>query len=421
MKGASSVLYGSDAIGGVVNLVTRRSRPGQTSATRGRVGLRWGSAGDHRQVWGAVSTSGTRFALDADGSYRDATAYDAPAGSFGQVSLDDPTRVWDTGVRDYTMRIRGDVAVGDDGTLFGSYRRYDAEDAGFGLVEPGDLGEDGLAVRIRMPRQAVGRLVMGYETAALARGVADRLSVTAYRQANDRDFHTNVSGPLGPPGARLESHTENRSESRTLGVRAEARKLLGQRNLLTYGFDLIRDEVTNADSTSRTVTGLGPPSSTGNALPTLPRVTIRSFGAFLQDEMSVGRRVDLVLGARYQDVHSRSLDTPNWTEPLVDETERTGVGTANLLIRPHDEVDPGGLRRTRLPNAQRDRAVSSRGSPRRAVASGAGTPTSGPRPASTWTWERGSGETVSAGSCSSSRTTSTTGSGRSRRERRSTG
>ena len=90
MKGAGSALYGSDALGGVINIITARSAQGLSNSTS----LRGGSFGDFRasdtlgyrdQAWGASLTGG----------YRQYDGFDLSASN--PQTIGQPKSVWRTG------------------------------------------------------------------------------------------------------------------------------------------------------------------------------------------------------------------------------------------------------------------------------------------------------------------------------------
>lgn len=88
LKGPATLLYGSGAIGGVVNVVDGRipdklpDRP-----LSGRMELRGNDASNERTGMARIDLGAGNFALHADGSYRDTNDYDGPDGKIANSFL----------------------------------------------------------------------------------------------------------------------------------------------------------------------------------------------------------------------------------------------------------------------------------------------------------------------------------------------
>lgn len=332
VRGPSSVLYGTDAIGGVLNMVTGRAPAGKTgTAVQGRVGYRYSGVGDLQEGSGSVTGNLGAFGFSLGAQYRDAGSYTAPSGTFGNIRLANTTRVEDSGVQDENYR--AEIGYGRSGTdrVYLRYTRYLASDAGFGFVDPRAFGDSaGGRIRLFFPNQDVERISVGYQNYSPGVSFADRVDLTLYTMLNQRDFSQDIVVPLGPT-ARLTSGGNNFTNTRTNGFRLEAAKGVG-RHVLTYGADFFRDATDSRDSSVTTVTGFGPPSSSVNTLPTVPRATYRSVGFFVQDEWRLMPRVDLVLGGRYQRVTAKTLPTEGLSDPLANSSDNALVGAANLGV-----------------------------------------------------------------------------------------
>jgi outer membrane receptor protein involved in Fe transport len=337
VRGPASVLYGTDAIGGVVNLISDGVPPRGFDGVGGSLGYRFGSADAQQRPSGEVHMRSGRFAARARVAWRDTDPYDAPAGRFGDVTLDDDTRVHDTGVRDQTQSFTAGWDLTNRQRLSAKFERYAARDAGFGYVDDAALGGDGTRIRILYPEQDVHRFSVGYAASGLGAALADRVETRAYFFDNDRIFDQDIFVPLGPPGASVAVQTHNVTDLRTTGLRAEATKLLG-RVLLTYGIDAFRERSENTDSSATTVSGFGPPQTSTETRPNVPNATFRSAGIFAQGDVSLGERLTMILGARYQDVRAASRPTEGH-DSTISSTDRTVVGAANVLVNVADGVN----------------------------------------------------------------------------------
>ena len=354
VRGPSSVLYGSDAIGGVINLITRAPRPTGRNTVSGQAGYRYTGAGEQHRTDGAVTATYGRFAFTASGAVRQAQNYRAPAGSFGGVRLADDVELQDSGVRDQTLNLYAGWRGTNGHGLWLRQEAYQAEDAGFGFVEPRVLGDTSSRIQIRYPWQAVNKTTAGYNSGALGWALADKLDVTAYTQRNARDFSTfvDVYVPMGPGRTGvINSRSFNYTDVQTVGFRAEATKVLS-RVAFTYGADLFRDNTTNSDSSWTRMAGFGPPSTTSRTTAQLPNATMRNLGVFLQGDWRLADRLSVITGARFHDVHAETRATRGITAPLLASNNSTTVYAFNAIYRLTDQLNVVGTfgRGFRAPN-----------------------------------------------------------------------
>ena len=335
VRGPASVLYGTDAIGGAVNIITSAPPAGGGSALQGTLRYRYGSADAQVRPSGNLYGRTGRFRFGLSAAYRETGSYDAPAGRFGDLRLDRDTRVHDTGVNDVSYGVKLGYSLGDFHDLLVEAERYEADDAGFGYVAAGDYGRpDDPFIQILYPHQRVNRVTARYLARAIALPFADRLSVTAYGQDNERDLALNIFIPFGqgaPAGAGVAVNSDNFTDLGTVGFRVEAAKIIGN-HTFTYGVDAFRDRSRNRDVNTTTVVGFGPPQTQTDSTPQVPNATFRSAGLFLQGELALAPRTFLTLGARYQDIKASTDETERLADPLIESSDRTLVGTANLLI-----------------------------------------------------------------------------------------
>ncbi|MDT8436561.1 MAG: TonB-dependent receptor [Gemmatimonadota bacterium] len=338
VRGPASVLYGSDAIGGVINLIRERAPAyGAGDALKGRLNFSYRDAGE--QVWpnGEVRGRSGRVGYAVSASFRDTKEYEAPSGSFGDITLEDDVKVRDTGVEDQNYGGYLDYALSHDQKVWGSFDFYRAEDAGFGFVSNEDLGQTGAPdIVIRYPDQTVLRATAGYRGANLGLPFADRIDVSGSWMDNERDLTFDVFVPFDPTGATgVTVEQNNFTELRSFGGRAELSKHLG-RHLLTYGFEYFRDDSENTDFT-RTTTAFAPPpvppAVSEDSTPTVPNATYDRRGAFAQIDLRLHDRLGLIVGGRYQNDEASPEATPNLEGPVPAEaTYDEFVGAANVLV-----------------------------------------------------------------------------------------
>jgi hemoglobin/transferrin/lactoferrin receptor protein len=340
VRGPASVLYGSDAIGGVVNLVTRV--PDAEEGLSGSVRYRYSTHDTQNKVEAGLSGRYGGLGVLASGTFREADAYEAPAGTFGEIRLDEEVRVNETGVEDESLYLHADYGSRESRRVFAKFERYRADDAGFGFVDPSSFAPELPLVQILYPFQTFAKYTMGYSDSSLGTAFLDRLDATAYIQDNERRLDLNVEIPLGPeapPGAQVDVHSENFTDIETFGMRVEGQKRPYARHLFTFGLDFFRDDSENTDFSRTTVLGFGPPMVEESDRPQVPNSTLRNLGLFLQDQLDLSPRATVILGVRYHDVRAETEPTPGFTGDALEDTDRTVVAAANGVLELTDRVN----------------------------------------------------------------------------------
>ncbi len=331
VRGPASVLYGSEAIGGVINMISSfpEFRLDKTHFS-GNLGYRYSSADSQNK--GFVNFKGNirNFSFMLSGSYREASDYTAPAGDFGNISLSDDTPVIDTGVKDYNLNFYFSYRFSDSNDISLRYENYDARDAGFGYVDPAVYSPGDPTIKLTYPEQTLKKFSLKFENSALNFVLADRINFIGYHMTNARTFDTNIDIPFFP-GAGLTINSSNFTDVRTIGSRLELTKVLFKKHIVTYGFEFFQDNSANTDINTETMYGFGPPMVSVDTIPKVPNASYQSLGVFVQDNISLFPRSTLILGMRYQSIHAKTKITEGVTDPIFNSKEGTLVGAANFI------------------------------------------------------------------------------------------
>ncbi|MFC2156338.1 TonB-dependent receptor plug domain-containing protein [Acidobacteriota bacterium] len=339
VRGPSSVLYGSEAIGGVLNLIYRVPDYTEEGAhVTGNLGYRFSSADTQHKGFLNVNGNVGNFGFMINGSYRNSQEYTAPSGSFGDITLAQDTPVLDSGVQDQNFNVFLGFRISQDNNISVRYEDYRAKDAGFGYVDPAEYSPGDPTIQMLYPRQDMQKLTLKYENRALQFAFADGITVTGYYLNNERIFNNNITISFSP-GAGIAINNSNTTDVETYGTRFELTKVVFNRHVLTYGFDYFQDNSVNSDAGSQTMFGYGPPMVSTDNTPTVPNALFRSFGIFLQDDISLFERLSVVLGVRYQNVHAETRETEGISDPLVKSTDSTFVGSANIIFGITDNLN----------------------------------------------------------------------------------
>ena len=328
VRGPASVLYGSDAIGGVVNIITETRIP---DGSRGSASYLFGSAASQSKASLRFEGRGGAFSFQGGGTWRTAGTYDAPAGTFGDITLADDVEVLHSGVDDRTFDTRFGWDLSDRVGVFAKVEAYSADDTGFGYVHPDDYNPGDVEIEITYPAQRFTKVSGGLRARDLTNPVADDVSLTIYGQDNERDLLFDAFIPFFP-GAGLSLDNRNFTDIRSYGLRAEARKMLEGGVRLTYGVDGFQDNSEGRDNNREVISGFGPPMVTTSNAPSIPHAQFTSLGIFAQTELEMVERLTLVGGGRYQHVSADTRVTDNLGNTPISTSNSTLVGALNAMF-----------------------------------------------------------------------------------------
>lgn len=339
VRGPSSVLYGSEAIGGVLNLITREpdyNRKGFNIS--GNLGYRFAGSGTHHKGFAGLQGNLGSLGFMINGTYQNAQAYLAPTGSFGNITLEQDTLVNDSGVQDDSFNIFLGYRIANSNNISFKFENYRAEDAGFGYIDPNIYSPGDPTIRLLYPQQKLNRFTLRFENRSLQFFLADGVSFTAYQTNNERTFNTDIDIPFSPSSG-INILSNNFTDVETLGLRLEMTKVLSGKHILTYGADFFQDDSKNTDSNRTEIYGFGPPMVDVDNIPKVPNATFRSFGLFMQDEIPLYDRFSVILGLRYQNVYAETKQTEGISDPQVESTDSTFVGAANFIYSLSDNLN----------------------------------------------------------------------------------
>lgn len=349
VRGPASVLYGTDAIGGVLNLVTKTPAYRDGTWFGAELDLRYATAAE--QSRGNVFVEGRRdgWSFNLGTTYRDSEDYEAASGRFGDIELSDETPVIDTGLQDNS--VFGFLArdLTDTQELSLRFNRYRADQTGFGYVDPLLLGELD-QIRILYPFQDFDRYTLGYRASALDQALADTVDVNVMYQQNERELANDIQAytPFGGPGSffHIGVETLNFTDLETWGLRGELTKVLGRNHLLTYGGEYYADDSFNTDF-SRTTGALAVQFAPGTTpvdvtppfftieddVANTPNADNLNYGVFVQDQFLIGERLTATLGLRYSQNETEAKPTPGLDTAGLDFDDDAVVGAVNLVYR----------------------------------------------------------------------------------------
>lgn len=313
VRGSSSVVSGNRAIGGVVNIITKRGAdvPLQVTASTGYFSAQEG--------WNAsLNLQGSQGNLD----YRL---------TFSETDLGDQKTATQTlvpsGIRDRDLSLHLGYEMGNH------YVSFRAQD--FDLSSDVYTGIPGFT--IDLPKRDLRKYALFYEGTDLAPWVKS-LKVNAFSQTIDREFLNNVvtTTPGFPPTTTtiVASSTDEQMTS-GFAATAELQLIEGQRTIVGFEFE---DDRLKSDKASAVTIFPGPPFPITTTR--YGEADIKTTSVFAQHEFSIGENLTATVGARYYNVQSElsQFIENGVAQPTQSNSDSRVLGSVGLVYKPNDDT-----------------------------------------------------------------------------------
>ncbi len=316
VRGPGSMLYGSDAVGGVVQAFSRGEadlRPG--SDWDRRLYYRYASAENaHIARTESIGRLTDRLSLTLGYTYKDFGDIEGGRDVGKQPKTGYDERHWDVKL-EYRLR--------PDARLTAAHQRGEINDA-----------------------WRTHSTIYAIEWEGLTQGNDLRRTLDQQRDLTYLQYReTNIGGAIDSVHAGLFRHVQSETQDRlrtgerwdrqgfdveTLGafLTLASPSPLGQ---LTYGFDIYRD---NTDTFSHTLNPDGSVRSRAIQGPVADGATYDMLGLFLQSETPIAERTDILLGGRYAWARADAprVENPNNADPMsVSADWNALLGSIRLL------------------------------------------------------------------------------------------
>jgi outer membrane receptor protein involved in Fe transport len=329
VRGAGSVLYGSGALGGVINIVTRR-------ATTPADGERWLSTRVSSRL-----ASADRSAVERAEVFGGAGPLRFIAGAtlkeFGDVRGGSRTGLQPfTGYSEWDADAKLTVQPGKRQTLTLTGQRVSASE-----VRRSDLLQAGTELKNEVDPQRRDLLAIAYEARPVV-ALLNSINLHGWFQRQDEAYRRIAA--TSPTSERV-----HRDAVDTFGLGVQFNTRAAGRQMLTYGFEAHTDDVTSTREDVNLVTGKWRAQKSTLA----DGARDRAVAAFAQDEIAISRKLDLNLGLRYSRSHLTALvDIPESGRVDVDARSDAITGTAYALYRstPYLSLTAGVSQGFRAPN-----------------------------------------------------------------------
>lgn len=305
VRGPSSVINGSNAIGGVVNIITRRGSDVPLEAYLGG-GYYSGTQG-YRSNAGLAGTVG-------DFDYR----LSLSRSEHGERRTRGHGELANSGYDNESAALHLGYRQANHYTAFKA-ERFDMSAGTW--VEPAP----GASFQLDFPRRDQQRYALFHEITDL-NPVVKKLSANAYWRTVDREFTNSISTRVPP--LQISSDSLDDQRTRGLGLQAELELFAGQTTLL--GVDYMDDEL---DSDKLSTTTVTTPLGQVNTVTTAQQKSDQqTLSAFLQQEWKLAEDWTAYLGGRYYRVESE-LERSTERAAVESNDERV-LGSLGLVYSP---------------------------------------------------------------------------------------
>jgi len=338
MRGPASVLYGSDAMGGVINIITKKPDLGAEQFTMHHsFNYEYGSAADANTVHADIRGSGAGWGFNLSVGWEKADDYKAPKKAadspyYTQFVKPDGT-VPNSGMEQASVQGGFRMMTGARGIFKTNFEVVRTDDVGFPGYDPETSGVD-----IAFPRFDRDKISLGWDSGP-AWGF-DNISLSGYYQQVVKESKLFID-----PSPYFFIHTFTTSNVDTVGFNAQGVTDLGAHHLTT-GLDYYRDDLDDE------TTNEYPWESNTNVA--VPKSYQQGLGLYVQDELRLTQKLRLLGGLRWDTFDFKSEDDPNYVGEPFDVTDSDVSGNIGAMYAVTDQVELTALiaRGFRAPNIQ---------------------------------------------------------------------
>jgi outer membrane receptor protein involved in Fe transport len=332
VRGSGSVLYGTDALAGTINIITRDTPARRESGFRfgGTLDTFYSSNEKGRRGNLAVNGSSKNFAFRVSQSldrFQNYFTGDLNGRRIDGVTADG--EVLNSQSHGGNTQAVGRVFLNDTNTLRLNYERRRAANVGSASL----VG----AFNAFFPFSDRDKFSGRYDTVNLTENFS-RLSISGFYQKQKRNFTNIVTvSPVPPFFPGFYQFSETVTDTATGGFDVQTDWALGSRNNLTAGVSFFRDN--NSDNrlviTSTTAASVNRTTSTTKSV---PDASLSSLAGFAQDEFRINKRLKFVGGVRLDSFNTQAEPTTGFaipstfTQSQIEDLGLTGL-TSGLSVR----------------------------------------------------------------------------------------
>ena len=304
VRGSGSVLYGTDALAGTVNIITREAPRGD-STNKFRFGGTFNgffnSNDSGRRGSLAVTGSNKWFSFRASQSLERYGNY-----SSGKLPDGGESEVGNSQSHGGNTQLTTRFFFNENNDLRLSYDRR----IGRNIGSPGLTLDAGF--NAYFPYSNRDKFSGRYEARNLTPHFA-KISASFYFQNQERNFTNRLFvPPVLPFFPGIDNFSETITDTRSYGLDLQTNWLFGTKNFLIAGFSFFRDENQDKRYSEQRI-----PVVIQDTTQSVPDSDFGSFAAFVQDQYDVAQRLKLIGGLRIERFTSGSSPTAGFALPAT--------------------------------------------------------------------------------------------------------
>lgn len=312
IKGAASSLYGTGAMGGVVNIITRSGRYNESFYIEGNAIAQYQSVNSMHGEHLALGLGDKRWYVRLSGSFRDAQNTLTPEGELDNSQF-----------RDNSFAVKAGIKPSLNQEISLNYQRFYAKDVGL----PGGSAFPGPA-RATYPEELRDMISAGW-TIKPGSDFFRELSVRYFHQYILRDVELipNPNTVITPSGY----HTTNGIQLKTYLIPSRSHSVVAGIDLWQRHLETEREKNINQPLTDEDGAIIGYTNIIRGEVP-IPTARYSSAGLYLQDEINSGNdRLSFTLGGRFD---------------LINVTNERAVDPLYLIVNGNKNDTPPGQKIT---------------------------------------------------------------------------
>lgn len=317
IKGAASSIYGSGAIGGIINIVSKQPEFGERFFLNGNISTGYNSVNNFGSFATNVFGSSNLLSFKISGSYRNADNIKTPIGKIKNSQFED-----------YSFSSAINFQPFENQILKLNYQLFKAEDVGIPGAEPNFPNN----ADVRYPEEKRELFSIGYEIKNLSK-IINNISIKYSHQYILRDVENiphqvqNIPSQNGQPPKRVSvlKITPNADHNNN-SVQLQSKLVLSENNILLAGFDYWKRKYEGERFKYQKIEILDPITQNVNktsdviiAEKPLPNSSFESIGIFLQDDAQlITNKLHFTFGGRIDRINIKGEKTLN---PLYQITD----------------------------------------------------------------------------------------------------